>query len=317
MQYIFKRLNELLSKSRESRYIITDDIKLNIDKELFKRLSPVSSGSSLVFIDGGNGEIAKASDFSLHFARIAFVHYKGNKRIHSSVKECFIMANSIIENNVLFFQVDCLDVKQGDIFGSFKINARDSSLTTGNKPIEPHVAVLHVRKLLELKLMLDLAKKFDYDDVLVRDGDFEDGPFVQDILSQLKLKNPVILGISKTSTILTDSGDAAVEVLSKIGGKGPWVYADAHLVCFAKFNASSEYVFKIDFIKEKNIPALNKLAGMSSDPVFLGYPYGLVAVDALARVNSSWVDVYKALFESIVGVSQFSKDAHDILNKIS
>ena len=317
MHKIFNKLKDLLTKSRESKYIITDDIKLNINKDLFQPLFPIDSNISIIFVDGGNGEIAKASDFSLHFARIAFVKYKNNKRVNSEVKECFIIANSLIEDNVLFFKVDCIDVKDGIVFDSFKINARDKDLSTGNKLIEPHIAVLHVRKLLELKQMLELTKDLDNDDVLVRDGDFVEGPFVQEIIEELKKADQIILGISKTSTILTDSGDAAVEVLNNVGGQGPWLYAQDSLTCFAKFNRNSDYVFKVDFIKNPEMRALSILISMCSDPVFLGYPYGLIAVDALARVSNSWVDVYRALFENLIGTSQVSKDAHDVLNKVA
>lgn len=316
MQPVFDRLKNLLNKSRESKYLITENTKLNIHKDLFKKLTPKDSNNNLVFVDGGNGEIAGSSDFSLHFVRIAVVSYKNNKRINTLIKECFILASSFIENSLLFFKVDCIDAENGVIFDSFKINARDKFLTTGTKPIEPLVAVLHVRKLLELKQMLSVAKNLDFEDIVVRDGDFEEGPFVNEILFELKKTNPVSLGVSKTSTILTDSGDAAVEVLLHFGGKSSWVYNNFS-PCFVKLNTSSNYVFKVEFIKDFNLESLNTIASMSSDPVFLGYPYGLIAVDALARVNSSWVDIYKALFESIIGTSQISKDAHNILNKVA
>ena len=313
---VFNRLKDILVRSRESRFIVSDKAELPIDKALFSPLSPVVSGRPVILVDGGNGEIAKASDFSLHFARIAFVKYKDNKRVDSSVRECFIIANSLVEGNRLFFRVDCIDARDGGVFDSFRIDARDKALSTGNKLIEPDVAVLHVRKLLELKLLLDLAEK-GADCVLVRDGDFEDGPFVEDILSELKRSGRIVFGVSKTSTLLTDSGDAAVEVLLRFGGRGPWVYKADSSFYFVKFHSSSDYVFKVDFLGDPDISVLSELAGMCSDPVFLGYPYGLIAVDALARVSSSFVDIYRALFESVVGVSQVSKNAHDILNKVA
>jgi hypothetical protein len=316
MNIIFDKFKDILNKSRESKQIISEKSKLNLSRDFFKNISPLDSDNFIVFVDGGNGEIASSSDFSLHFSKIAVVHYRNNKRVKSFVRECFILAYSVIEDNVLFFNVDCIDAEDGRIFDSFKINARDKSLKVGNKPIEPCSAVLHVRKLLEIKKILELSKDLESNDVVVRDGDFDDGPFISDLILELKNSKPNIIALSKTSTILTDSGDAAVEVLLRFGEKGPWVYNDSS-PCFVKLNSSSDYVFKVEFIGNFSLDVLNKLVDMSSDPVFLGYPYGLVAVDALARVDSSLLDIYKALFESIVDVSQFSRNAHDILNKIA
>lgn len=316
MNDLFKKFKDLLSSSRESKFLVTDDVKLDISKDNFQLISKEISKNKVIFVDGGNGLVARSSDFSLHFVRIADVQYKNNERLSSFVRECFIMANSIIENNKLFFLVSCIDVKDGSIFASYKIDARDSSLTTGKKPIEPCIAVLHVRKLLELEHIFKITESLRETDIIIRDGDFEEGPFVEELISKIKEQKPFVLGVSKTSTILTDSGEAAVEVLLKLGPDSSWVYNNSS-PCFVKFHAVSDYVFKVEFINDFNINSLNCIASLCSDPVFLGYPYGLVAVDALARVNSSWVDVYRSLFESVVGVSLMSRDAHDILNKIA
>jgi len=61
----------------------------------------------------------------------------------------------------------------------------------------------------------------------------------------------------------------------------------------------------------------------STDPIFLGYPYGFIDVDRHARVTNKEVDYYRTIllaksgdFESMIHSSLKPIDAHSILDNI-
>ncbi len=60
------------------------------------------------------------------------------------------------------------------------------------------------------------------------------------------------------------------------------------------------------------------LAENSQDPVFLGYPYGLVDADKNARVSNAEKGFLRTVFSSKIDLEKYNQlDAHDVLDKIS
>jgi len=102
--------------------------------------------------------------------------------------------------------------------------------------------------------------------------------------------------------------------------EGNWYYPCADWIGFAKFHPASKHVFRIDSFGDVN-QALGLLEQNSIDPVFLGYPYGLIDADKFARVSTPEAKQLKLMLMT-KGGEKFrlylaSKDAHDILNIIS
>ncbi|MFW9771278.1 MAG: hypothetical protein ACFFEO_03800, partial [Candidatus Thorarchaeota archaeon] len=76
--------------------------------------------------------------------------------------------------------------------------------------------------------------------------------------------------------------------------------------------------------KEREI-IISNIANNANDPAFLGYPYGFIKVDQLARISKREVESEKIqllvefdkdIFNKHIVSRLRSIDAHDILNKI-
>ena len=128
-----------------------------------------------------------------------------------------------------------------------------------------------------------------------------------------------VVGLSKTTQLLTNSGDSAVAVLAGLG-KGRWYYDSKSEISFVRLHEKSNYVFRMDvfdFRKIKEIAGM--LARYATDPVFLGYPYGLVEADRFARVSNEEKEYLKTLFLAEAGdLGRYlrSQDAHSVLDSI-
>ena len=94
--------------------------------------------------------------------------------------------------------------------------------------------------------------------------------------------NENVYSDSNTCTLLTASGNNPAILLSKISPSGCWSYKITENIFFTKLHDRSKHVFR--FEGDKNF--LPYLIGQSKDAVFLGYPYGLILADKLARVSN-------------------------------
>ena len=162
--------------------------------------------------------------------------------------------------------------------------------------------------------------------ILVRDGDLEArGDAMDAVMYTLRTtaqrNNVVVLGLSKTSTLCTDSGNSALSALRSIAPSGSWVYHAGSNVAFVKLHPGSNYIFRCDMFTHDRLSlpsALSALAANSSDPAFLGYPYGLIDADKFAQVPQDEIAQLRARF-AVQSKEAFSTvesaiNAHDLLN---
>jgi hypothetical protein len=127
-----------------------------------------------------------------------------------------------------------------------------------------------------------------------------------------------------------------IPVLSELAPKTAWSYyplvkienknhkIDMYII---KLNRSSRYIFKFEVSNntDYNIKQiLSLLKDNSIDPVFLGYPYGLIEADQFARVSNKEKDYLKTIFLSKLGqnnekIAQYlnTLNTHSILDSIS
>ena len=68
--------------------------------------------------------------------------------------------------------------------------------------------------------------------------------------------------------------------------------------------------------------AINEIASNCCDPIFVGYPYGLVEADRIARVSNQEKESLKTIFLVKLRNKNIEKylnaaNAHEILDKIS
>ena len=67
-------------------------------------------------------------------------------------------------------------------------------------------------------------------------------------------------------------------------------------IFLSKFHQRSEYIFRFEIFneqKEKTKQVISELSRNSIDPLFLGYPYGLVIADEMARVSNNEAEYYR------------------------
>lgn len=297
-----KRMN---IKKVEEYYLVTGSNykPLIIDNKNFHDIAYSSKNDDITFIDGGNAVLFEGSGFALGFIRTAAITYRNNKRISRDISDFYIL---ISEQDKKFI----VKTFPENIFNGLELIEKD---------LEKCSAVVSVvRRLAEL----NHASKFQNP---ILDGTLE-SRYAYELEYIRKIKNPVAL--SKTCSLTTNSGSGITDHLYSLNN-GKWAYYPivenypAEMI-FVKLNENSDYVFRLDASKHvdyNNIIYL--LAKNSIDPVFLGYPYGLVDADATARISEEEKKMLQTTISVKLGKhwSSFSKylksmNAHEILDNI-
>ncbi len=299
--------------------------RIPLKPDCFQSLKQFSD-SKLVFVDSGCGDVLLSSNLCLQFVRLYAGFYDGSARVKRVLREFFLLVLASQKSLDLVFEAFIFSI-DGSELQKFSFDSSDPVLALAGRRAEPSVVASHVRKLLELSFMSEVCNSLSANSVLVRDGDLE--PFgglqksaVVLLRSSAQSRGVVVLGISKTSSLCTDSGNSAVAVLLSMAPSGSWFYHSSGSVCFARLHPSGR-VFRCDFFSHDRsllLFALSSLAVNSSDPVFLGYPYGLIEADLSARVSREEASSLGLRFElQSKGVFRSlwdSMNAHELLNSL-
>jgi len=292
-----------------------------LKKDSFQNIVP--SNANLAFVDSGSGEIVRGANLSVSFLRLyAGIHSKKMERL---LQEYILVVVAVKDGLDLAFDTSLLDLN-GKLVDSWRFGAFEPWLCFGGRRAEPSAVVGYVRKLLEFRLCLSLCSNLSAGDVIVRDGDLEaDGDLLKSarlsLSNSAQKKGVIIVGLSKTSTLCTDSGNSAIHSLLQIAPSGSWSFYSGSSVAFVKLHPFSKYIFRCDVFSHDR-DSLSKiwgaLASNSGDPAFLGYPYGLVDADRFAQVPQLETSQLRARFEAqsrgIFSAIERAVDAHDILN---
>lgn len=268
---------------------------------------------SIAFVDGGNAEILKAPNFSLQLCRIACCIFENSKRIKQEKHEFFVLVN--VNDNKFVVKTFGDDI-------NLVFDIDDENFKEGKSRGSASNVVNAVRRFAELKLAASLNA-----DVIVLDGSLQQNYTFEDKFMK-ELKNKKIIGFCKTTSLLTKTGNSVSALMNLHKGKFAYhpvaeLFDDSYNanICFARLHENSKYVFKIDFPKEIDNNILSLLAENSKDPVFLGYPYGLVLADKLARVSNDEAEYLRTRLFSRIKNDDLLRylnalNAHEILDKI-
>ncbi len=301
---------------------------VEFDRNNFRQINESGGNAKIAFIDGGNNTIIDSASFCLQAARVYYTIYSGSKREKSRKTEFFVLASS---------SNDSVDI---DIFGSDEkfngFNAFDKTLAVEKHRLAPNAAANACRKLAELKQAVKLAGELESGDVIVLDRDLQatitdEKEIMDELYAKAEQKNVIICGIAKTTRLFTDTGDSAIAAVSAIAPETSWYapVAEGHNagIYFVKLNKASKYIFRFE-IHEKQKQHIEKalwlLKQNSRDPVFLGYPYGLIEADKFARVSNEEAEYMKVRLMAKAGknsskILEYMKsiDAHSILDNIA
>jgi len=301
---------------------------------------PDSKGR-LVFIDGGNAAIFSSPGSCVHFVRIFHTTYEGGKRISSSTDEFYVLANSIRKDGNLVYSAKLFKSRQAildDSFfsGEFLFDPLDRALLDGGSRFSISKVPCILRRMAELSAAGMLASSAGRGDIIMMDGDLSfrtihEKKLIDSIRSRIERDGVVFLALSKTSNLLTSSGTAVAAFLNDAAVYDAWYYfpvakpvSRGTKIFFVKLHPKSGHVFKLEtfdlgFDMDHSFSAL---AVNSTDPIFLGYPYGLIEADMFARVSNKEQDYLRTVFISKAGKDwdrisrhERSLDAHSLLDK--
>lgn len=338
----------------EASFVISDDNIFPIPE--------IEKNRNLGFVDGGTEPIIIGSDFSISICRVAGIIINTENVITPKkiplVIEFYSATISEKKNNGLTFRTRIFSrennhktyLPQKDI----EISYKDPSIRMQGKflmPIENHggIAMRFAEWTYAKHFILN---ELSNEDIFIRDGSLQTGypdeiELAKSVYSTGLKKNVYITGLSKSCRLyLKKSGGSLNSYVNSIGNskypKINWYYYptmkltkvdnQADLL-FVRLNKDSPYSFRFDIYieqsntlnKQKREDIISNIANNSNDPLFLGYPYGLIKADQLARISKKEIESYKIqllaefdkeIYNKFILPRLWSVDAHDILNKI-
>jgi len=294
---------------------------IKISKDNFHLIKKTSNGKTLCFIDGGNAEIIGANNFSLQFIRIASVLYKYNKKIDFEKKEFHVLIK---------FEDEKIKARIIPSNETFEFSLKDESLKEGRSISKISKIGNFIRRLKELELAKEVSLK---NDIIVLDGSLEEKfTYEKKYLKELYASGKIICAVSKTNSMITNNGEPISSMLNALG-KGQWYYHPIALIdndefladiYFVKLHEKSQHVFKIDVHRGDIKELFSCLKENSKDPVFFGYPYGLIEADRIARVSNKEREYLQTRLMTEMGQDwkkikklMNTTNAHEILDSIS
>ncbi len=287
-------------------------IPVPLHEENFTQIAVKNTAEILTFIDGGNAEILKTPDYSLQFLRFAAVSFKNNKRVFQKIKEGYILVSA---------QKQIVTQQYGfDIF--FPQFALDNPLL---KNSDTRTKLNTVANMFRSVYEIEFAKQMH--GIIILDHSLMPANHLEErALHELYNINKDIIGLNKTTALLCNNGESIISALQNFEKKGMWCYYPVFsthehaLLSFVKLHPLSKHVFRVEIPKD-NKEHLQEfasiLASISHDNAFIGYPYGLIVADQLARVSNREKETLQTLFFNHAG-KEFNTalDAHDILNRM-
>jgi len=313
-----------------------------ISKDNFHKIKKINENARIAFIDGGNLEVLKAADFSLNFIRVYYSVYMDNKKIESKKYEFYTLVYADNKDGEIFYKTklfsentEVLPSEDDLAFDSF-----DVSLKSGQNRINISRIADVVRRFSELKIASMVAERLDKGDVVVLDGSLQstmtnENRYLEELFKKGLEKDVLITALSKSCTLMTDSGASLITVLNTICPEAEWCYYPVAEIesmehqaemFFVKFHEKSRHIFRFEVYKKQKSSverAFSLLKENSNDPVFLGYPYGLIEADKFARVSNKELEYLKTMLTLKIGKdSELDRhlnvrNAHDILDKVS
>jgi len=303
----------------------------NIDN--FHKIQKNDSKIKIAFIDGGNCEIFSSSSAAVHFIRIYFNIFSGQKKVKSSKIEFYSAVFPKIINQKIVYKTKLFPLD--DSFIPFmpeekdlEFEAMDATLRDGIFMTDISKAASIARQFAEWAIIDLVLQNLDANDIIIRDGSLITGvtneaAYFENAYRKLRKKEIHLGGLVKKTTLLTTTGKNFLSVMKERGNKlvpnSSWYYyplADISLpepaeMSIIKLHPRSDFVFRFERIKGhgsmKDI--LSHIAENSSDYRFPGYPYGLIDADRSARVSEAERKFHKTLFPVF-------ENAHDILDRV-
>lgn len=304
-------------------------IGIDFKKENFQTLTAHKKGK-VAFIDGGNNEILVTPSLAIHMIRLYYSIFEDGKKVDYKKMDFLILAKVNMDNKCYEVEIKSKE----DVFEKhYKIEKKN--LLGEEIGISGIGGV--IRRYGEWLVIEKLCKSLKHGDLIVRDGALQtsfqkEHEYAKNAINITQKKGVNIIGVSKTCSLLTTTGfplSAAVHIFAeKCNIEGAWSYHPLikekgkgmyGLPAVVKYHPHSQYVLRTDVLKFSE-DHLSLLAGYSSDPSLLGYPYGLIDADINARITDREKVLLKNMVENIIDEDMRkgirSLDLHDRLSKL-
>ena len=309
-----------------------------IDAKNFHQINRFSSDKRIAFIDGGNAELLGGANFSLSIIRVCYLVYQNNRKIAAKKFEFLALIQAHNENNEIWYKVSFFKTRNSIDLEETSFSSFDPTLMFGINRAEINSVTNAIRRFAELKLAKIIADN-KISDVIVLDGNLQstltnENKYLDELYESCGKNSVVLAALSKTNSLFADNGSLLSVVLERISKLQSWFYYpianienSSHRaeIFFVKLHEKSNHVFRFEIFNVQKPEAeeiINALASNCMDPIFIGYPYGLIEADRLARVSNQEKEALKTMFLVRLRSRDAEKclssaNAHEILDKIS
>ena len=322
----------------------------------FIDIAPNDHPRKIAFIDGGSGPLYESPNFLITINRAYFSIFKGSKRIKPK-------SNARIQ----FFTYVTSNIQTKDGKKKMRYDTRiftHSKEDTKYLPLEEDLTVQSESTTLQVDRLTSLGRKFaelqfalhvikeelESGDMLVMDGSLQIGfenetKYANRVYDAAVQKGVIVCGLSKTSRLITESGDPLLARIAEIAEDvtfGKWyvkvaeeIYqGDRGFILAAKFHEKSPYIFRFEILREQfnsmSPDELNSImysiVANSQDVAMIGYPYGAIDADRFAQVRLDEINMYRGfVLSEMLKKPEWKKfqkyiaslNTHDVLNKVS
>lgn len=300
LQTISKALQEIILTFPKDDSLLLAGKSIHIKGENFRLLNPLPE-QEIAFIDGGQAELLVTGNICVSFVRIAAQIFQGKRKV-KLLKQEFYLLTLVKGQEGKSYYVTRVFSQDNQL-----IEEEDLQITCEEREITQVTNI--ARRFAELSLAAKLKNNH-----VILDGTLEPTyPGEEKYLAKLGTN---VSALAKTSILLTQSGNSPLVLLDKIGPPFCWQYVVDEQLSFVKLHPKAKHVFRFTGNKE----TLAALLPYCTDALFLGYPYGLLFVDKIARVSNT--EKKSLRMQLLLRNSQLNDylratNAHDILDSLS
>ena len=327
-------------------------------KENFRLINKIESPRDIAFVDGGNLELIGAPNFSIQLNRVYGAKWHNDRRIFNNKVEFYsaTYSTSLVDNQIQYKTIFEPGTNNNDVRKTLpkeedlSFAANDRSIMSGNQVADISRVSSIGRRFSEWTNATNLIGQLNEDDILMIDGTLQtnftnESKYLSNLRRKARENGVILCGLSKTSSLQTTTGLSLLGSINRLAEENnierEWYYpfavstATAHdvMIFIIKLSRNSDRIFRFEVdrrtFEELNDLQINEVFSTimrnSNDLSFIGYPYGLIDADNMARVSYDESDEYRGIITSILSQSgeakEFlrhiqAKDAHDILNMI-
>ncbi len=310
---VSSHLHKLLDSFSCEDSLLFQNKQLQIDKRNFREIVK-NEDSTISFIDGGQATIFNSGNICVTFVQIVAVKFRGLTKVSTTKYEFYVVTHSQMQSDDVEY-VSHLFSQEGELLcnpDDLQISSTDQTIRNGleRAPIEK-VANM-ARRFAELALA---RKEAETSECVLLDGTLE--AVFRDEEKFIKGLPSNVCALAKTCSLITTNGNNPTHLLSKIAPESVWFYTLTEKTFFVKLHAGAKHVFRF----EGDSSVLSSLVEHSSDSLFLGYPYGLIFVDRLARISNKEKDSLRMQFllrKENKKIREYlsATNAHEILDSI-